>query len=323
MTTRTRTLLASLAVLAALTGCSASGGADASLAGPEGAYDAGGAAPADGGAAAAEELGSSADAPADGQQVVQTAHVTMTAQDPVAAARRVVTLVGRLDGRVDSRYERASGGEGDPGSASLTVRVPSAEMATLPEALGEIGEVQDYLVETENVTSAAQDLDARITATELSIERMTALLARASSSRDLIEAEGALTERQANLERLRSERARLADRVTLSTVDVEIWGPSDAPEALDDDPPTFLDGLETGWTAFTATVRGVLVVLGVLLPWLVVAALVVGPVLVWRRRRRAARPVATTAPAPTPGAVAPATAPAPGAPPADGPAADA
>lgn len=289
MTTRTRTLVASLAVLAALTACSAGSGADEAASGP--GYDAP-AGLAEGGAADGGAAGGDAPRPAaagDGQQVVQTARVTMTGEDPVAAAREVVTLVTRLDGRVDARYERASGGEGDPGSASLTVRVPSGEMATLPEALGEIGEVQDYLVETENVTSAAQDLDARIAATELSIERMTALLARASTSSDLIEAEGALTERQANLERLRSERTRLADRVALSTVDIEIRGPSDGPERLDDDPPTFLDGLGTGWHAFTATVRTVLVVLGVLLPWLVVAALVVGPVVVWRRRRDARR----------------------------------
>ncbi|ADG75310.1 conserved hypothetical protein [Cellulomonas flavigena DSM 20109] len=312
MTTRIRTLVASLAVLAALTACSAGSGADESAAGPEGAYDAGGA-PADGGGApAVDESGTRADTPGDGQQVVQTAHATMTSEDPVAAARRVVTLVTRLDGRVDSRYERASGGEGDPGSASLTVRVPSTEMATLPEALGEIGDVQDYLVETQNVTGAAQDLDARIAATELSVERMTALLARASSSSELIEAESALTERQANLERLRSERARLADRVALSTVDVEIWGPTDTPERLDTEPPTFLDGLATGWHAFTATVRTVLVVLGVLLPWLVVAALVVGPVVLWRRRRRAVTataPVAPPAPAGPPATVAPATPP--------------
>lgn len=305
MTTRARTLVASLAVLAALTGCSSGGSGDSAVP-AEGAYEAGGA-PADGGGEALDSGATVSDASADGQQVVQTAQATMTAEDPVAAGREVVALVTRLDGRVDSRYERAPGGEGDPGSASLTVRVPAKEMATLPESLAEIGDVQDYLVETENVTTAAQDLDARIAATELSIERMTALLAKASSNRDLIEAEGALTERQANLERLRSERARLADRVALSTVSVEIWGPSDAPEQLGG-PPTFLDGLETGWNAFTATVRGVLVVIGVLLPWLVVAAVVVGPVLVWRRRRRAARPGPAAPKAPTPVAPGPAAA---------------
>ncbi|MBO3088661.1 DUF4349 domain-containing protein [Cellulomonas dongxiuzhuiae] len=304
MTTRTRTLVATLAVLAALTGCSADRSSDSGMTAAEAAADDAAAlsAAGDGGG---REQDTAADTGED-QQVVQTARATMTAPDPVAAAREVVTLVARLDGRVDARYERSGRGEHDTGSATLTVRVPSSAMASLPEDLGEIGEVEEYLVETENVTNAAQDLDARITATELSVERMSALLASAATNRDIIEAEGALTERQAELERLRSERARLADRVALSTVDVEIYTPEQAPEALVEEPATFLDGLETGWGAFTATVRGVLVVIGVLLPWLVLGALVGAGVLVWRRRRPAAPTAAPTAPTtpPTPGPAA-------------------
>lgn len=288
MTTRTRTLVVALAVLAALTGCSASGdgGSDAALS----VEDSGGmaadmapeAAPAPEGAegAAGRTLGE------DAQQVVQTARATLTAQDPVTAAREVVVLVGRLDGRVDARYERSASGD-DPGSATLTLRVPSSAMATLSDDLGKIAEVREFLVETENVTAAALDLDARITATELSVERMADLLGRASSNSDIIEAERALTERQANLERLRSERARLADRVALSTVDVEIFAPEEAPEVLRQEPQTFLDGLETGWAAFVSFVRGLLLVVGVLLPWLVLAGLVGGGFALARRHRRA------------------------------------
>ncbi|MBO0901996.1 DUF4349 domain-containing protein [Cellulomonas sp. zg-ZUI222] len=63
-----------------------------------------------------------------------------------------------------------------------------------------------------------------------------------------------------------------------------IYAPERAP-AVEEGPATFLDGLDTGWTAFVATVRGVLVVVGVLLPWLVVAGLATAAVPLWRRRR--------------------------------------
>jgi len=287
MTTRLRTLVATLTVLTVLTGCSA-GGSDSGMTADQAADLAVEGSGADDGATRADEATGDAqgdDAP-DAQQVVQTARATMVAPDPVAAARDVVTLVVRLDGRVDARYERSGAGDDDPGSATLTLRVPSTAMAGLPDDLADIGTVREYQVETENVTTAAQDLDARITATELSVERMAALLARASSNSEIIEVESALTERQANLERLRSERARLADLVALSTVDVEIYAPEQAPEpVVEPTPPTFLDGLDTGWTAFVAAVRGVLVAVGVLLPWLVAAGLVGAGVLVWRRRR--------------------------------------
>lgn len=287
MTTRTCTLVATLAVLAALAGCSAgdSGSSESGMTMNDAAADAAVDAPmaardlADGSAEGSSTVGD------DAQQVVQTARATLTSPDPVAAAREVVTLVARLDGRVDARHERSGSGD-DPGSATLTLRVPSSEMPTLTDDLGEIAEVVEYLVETENVTSAALDLDARIAATELSVERMAGLLARASSTSEIIEAERALTERQANLERLRSERARLADRVALSTVDVEIYAPHEAPEPVATEPRTFLDGLETGWTAFVSFVRGLLLVVGVLLPWLVLVAAVAGAFLLVRRHRR-------------------------------------
>lgn len=294
MTTRTRTLVAALAVLAALTACSAEGSSDsgggmtaqeaeqqaADLAAPQGAADDAG--------------GRDAGAPAgqDAQQVVQTARATVVAPDPVAAAHEVVRLTTRLDGRVDARYERSGADEDDPGSATLTLRVPAPAVATLRTDLAGIGEVREFQVSTEDVTNAAQDLDARIAATELSVDRMSALLARASTSSEIIEAEGALTERQANLERLRSQRSSLADRVALSTVEVEIYAPERAPVVEEKEPPTFLDGLETGWASFVATVRTVLVVVGVLLPWLVLGGLVAGAVLLWRRRRPGTRAAA-------------------------------
>jgi len=323
MTTRTRTLVPTLpvitvlAVLTVLTGCSSSG-SDADVASDAGAGYAAPERAADGSARSSADDASAADTAAgdrDPQQVVQTARVTMLAPDPVAAAHDVVVLVTRLDGRVDARYERSGADEDDPGSATLTVRVPSSAMASLSDDLAQIGTVREFQVATENVTNAAQDLDARIKATELSVARMSDLLARASTNSEIIEAESALTERQASLERLRSERARLADRVALSTVDVEIYAPERAPEPLvEAGPPTFLDGLQTGWTAFVATVRGVLVVVGVLLPWLVLAGLVGAGVLAWRRYRRPAAVPPPSAGAP---AAAPATAPTR---PSDGPA---
>ncbi|MCC2320271.1 DUF4349 domain-containing protein [Cellulomonas xiejunii] len=313
MTHRTRTLVATVAVLAALTGCSADGSADG-MTDPAAADDVA-ALSAEGGQAVVGDDTAQDTEGEDGQQVVQTAHATMTAPDPVAAARQVVVLATRLEGRVDARYEYSGAGEDEPGSASLTLRIPSRSMADLPEDLGKIGEVREFQVATENVTNAAEDLDARITATELSVERMSGLLGRASTTSEIIEAESALTDRQANLERLRSERARLADRVALSTVDVEIYAPERAPEPVEEGPKTFLDGLETGWTAFTAAVRGFLVVVGVLLPWLVLGALVAAVVVVTRRRRRAAltttSPTGTTSPPPAdPATVSPAASPA-------------
>ena len=61
-------------------------------------------------------------------------------------------------------------------------------------------------------------------------------------------------------------------------------------------PKGFLDGLGTGWRALVSALSALVIVLGVVLPWVAVAALVAAAVLVPLRlaRRRAA--VATPAP---------------------------
>ena len=54
-------------------------------------------------------------------------------------------------------------------------------------------------------------------------------------------------------------------------------------EAEDD--TGFLAGLKAGWAAFTDSVTVLLTVLGALLPFAVVLALVLVPLLLWLRRR--------------------------------------
>ncbi len=65
-------------------------------------------------------------------------------------------------------------------------------------------------------------------------------------------------------------------------------------------PDGFFDGLGTGWRALVTAVGAVVVVLGVLLPWLAVAGVVAGGVLVplrmSRRRARAETPTPTGRP---------------------------
>lgn len=251
---------------------------------------------------AADEGGDTSSTGEDDRQVVQTGDVYVAVADPHEAVRQVVALVERVEGRVDDRYERA-GTDDDPGSARLTIRVPAGTVDEVTAELDQIGVVEELTITREDVTAAAEDLDARISATEVSVARMEDLLSRARTNADVIAAEEALTQRQSNLEQLRSERARVADRVALSTLHVELYPPAGTPVAQAG-PRTFLDGLGSGWAGLVGAARATLVVVGVLLPWAAVLALVVVPVVLVRRSRR--RRAAAAAPAPGAPAVDPA-----------------
>ena len=87
--------------------------------------------------------------------------------------------------------------------------------------------------------------------------------------------------------------------MALSPVEVRLSTDEQVLEQADDS-TGFLAGLKAGWTAFTGSVTVLLTVLGAVLPFAVVAALVLVPLLVWLRRRNPRSPVAAQPAVPAP-----------------------
>ncbi len=219
-------------------------------------------------------------APDADREVITTGTVSVTVDRPRATAQQLSTWVETIGGRVD---ERSENGRGDDSTASVTVRVPSTRVTATIDRLRTYGAVDDVSLQNTDVTSQARDLDARIDALQLSIDRLTSILAGTTSSGDVIKAEKALTQRQEQLESLQAQRKGIADQVSLSTVTVTL---SQQPTASSVEPGGFTGGLRDGWNALVSTVNHVVEVAGVLLPWALIAVVVApGWRLVARRRR--------------------------------------
>ena len=282
--------------LALLVGCSSSSDPSASGRGSAGAESAGGG-PLLEPAAPGNPESAPADAADTDRQIVTSASAFLAVEDPAEGAQRVSELVEDAGGRVEERSEQAGSGDDEieGAYADLLVRVPADELTDVLADLEELGDVENVSVSRSDVTTQAVDMDARISALQTSVARLEALMDEATSTATLLEAEKALSERQAQLESLQSQRALLADQVELATLSVHLEPFGVAPAG---GPDGFLDGLGTGWRSLGAALGATLVVLGVVLPWLALAGLVVAGVLVPLRlvRRRAAVP----APAPAP-----------------------
>jgi hypothetical protein len=240
------------------------------------------------------------------RQVITTGYVTITVPTPLESAADAVRITEQAGGRVDGRSEYAPRDDTDKGSATLTLRIPSSALTATLDKLRELGEVQEVSLNSQDVTMVTQDLDARITALTASVDRLLVLMATATETDALIQLETAISDRQAQLESLEAERRYYADQVSMSTVTLNLVSEYNAPV---EEPDTFFSGLIAGWNAFVAFFAGLVVVIGVLLPWLVFAAIVtVAIILIVRanRRRRDAEPVAEAPvvayplPAPTP-----------------------
>jgi hypothetical protein len=286
-----RTLIGSTVLLAAvlaLTGCAASAGS--------GAYDEGVAAPqapVSGGDAGGEASfdDSGAGSPNVERQVIVSGNVTITADDPLEASKQAVRIVESAGGRVDARTEYAAT-DRDQGSAQLQLRIPADKLTAVLDQLEQLGTADEVALSTSDVTVQVQDLDARINALRASIERLNALIAQAQDIDDLIALEGEISNRQGELESLEAQKRYLDDQVAMSSISLYLRSDAQAPPK---NPDTFWSGLGAGWDAFVAFWAGLLVVLGVLLPWLITLG-VIAALIVWivrTRRRRAARTAET------------------------------
>lgn len=244
--------------------------------------------------------GAVSDSPA-GRDVIATASATVIVDDPRAAAESIAEAAVAAGGYVESMSlgGAASGALSyaddravwpDPaGSAWVSVRVPAASLEEAIAALADVGGVESSQVSRDDVTTQTTDLRARVAAGQASVERLTELMGEAGSVADLIAAESALADRQAELDSLQQQLTALESQVTLSSLTVHLQAPA---EKVDADPAGFGDGLATGWNGLIATFNGIVVALGFLLPWLVVIGLTAA--LIWlivstTRRRRGRR----------------------------------
>ena len=218
------------------------------------------------------------------REVITTGALSITVVTPSAAAEEAVHIADAAGGHVDGRDERPPA-EGNPGSAHLVLRIPTAKLDGAITQLKKLGRVEKVSQSTQDVTGQAKDLNARITALTTSVDRLVELMTRATTTADLISIESALSDRQASLESLQSQKRGLDDQVDLATLTVEFGTVATAPVRP---PATFLSGLVAGWGSFVGFVSGLLVVIGVVLPWVVVAGVIGGIILLvvrWRRRR--------------------------------------
>ncbi|MBB3158522.1 hypothetical protein FHS07_002218 [Microbacterium proteolyticum] len=241
-------------------------------------------------ASAARETGSR-DIVATGSSTVEVDDVPAAIDAVTSAATAVGGYVesSQLGGRMVGIPIEGSAATTSASSGWITVRVPAESLTTVMDGLRDVGDVTATSVNRSDVTEQTVDLRARVAAGEASVARLTELMGQAASVADLITAESALAERQAQLDSDRQVLQSIESQVALSSLSVQLTERSASVTA---DPAGFGDGLGAGWNGLVAMLNGVVIGIGFLLPWIVVAGL--SWAVVWGvrrivRRRRAAR----------------------------------
>jgi hypothetical protein len=171
----------------------------------------------------------------------------------------------------------------------LTLRVPQQSLDQVMEQVGGLGAVQSRTQASQDVTDQYVDTSSRVKSQRASVDRVRTLLHRATSIGDVVSLESELSRREADLESLEARLAALDDSTTLATLVVSLSRPDTAGP-----PPVTHHGLVAGllddWHALGQSTTVVLQIVGALLPFAVLLALVGLPVWLLLRRRRSGSP---------------------------------
>lgn len=234
------------------------------------------------GAESADTVGS--DVEIDDRRLIHTAHMTVRVQDVAEASEDAKELTRGLDGYVASE-ELSTPSDGTP-EGSLTLRIPDGEYEGALTDLAELGDRSDIERSVEDVTEEIADVESRIESSETALESLRGYLEEAENVDDLLRVEREIQDRQADLESFQARLETLRNQTSYSTVHLTLRPPSTyLEERSGDESIGFLGGLERGWRALLSLGEGLAVMVGWLLPFALVAA-VIGAWPLWSLRRR-------------------------------------
>jgi uncharacterized coiled-coil protein SlyX len=217
------------------------------------------------------------------RSIIKTSSLTIRVKNVEKSITQAQDLATQFEGRVDDSSQYKNPGSEDSLSANLTIRVPSANLEKALEAFKGLGDVESSSISATDVTMQKVDLDARIAALNTSIERFKQLISSATNTSDLIAAETALAERQAELDSLTAQLKYLSEQVDMSVIYLALL-PNDSFSAIK--PIGFLAGIEKGFVALLNAAANLTSILGYFIPWIITILVLVAIFKLISRIRR-------------------------------------
>ncbi len=210
--------------------------------------------------------------------------IRATGHDTVnGIADRAVALVQGEQGQPAGDERRQVGRQTE---ADLILKVPPAKFVSTLDGLSKLGKEISRSAHQQDVTDQVVDVDSRVSAQRASVERVRKLLASANNLGEVVQIEGELAQREADLESLQARQRALGGQTSMATITLHVRTPDGAVSAPTKPVHGFTAGLKAGWAAFTASVTVLLTVVGAALPFLAVAAIPLFAALALRRRRQ-------------------------------------
>ena len=147
---------------------------------------------------------------------IRTARLQLEVDHVAKAAEAAARIAAEAGGYVENT--EAAGEE----SGSLALRVPAAQLDAALEALAKLGKEKSRSVASEDVTELYLDLETRLASARELRDRLRALLARATTVKELVAVETELGRVQAEIESMQGQLDRLKGQVELATIHLQL-----------------------------------------------------------------------------------------------------
>lgn len=225
---------------------------------------------------------------------ILTASIELRVKDPREIASAIRTLTSDAKGSVSYAVERP-GNEFEYGSAQLILRLPPESLQGVLEAIEDYGVVVNSESGSQDVSRQKTDYEIRIESLRTSIGRLNGLIAESKTTADLIEIERELQARESELEMMTAALADLNDSISYATLSVTLTAENKDALPQKVDPENFFTGFQRGLESIGAFGAGLLVFLGLSLPWILALAILGSIAMIFliplrnKRRRNSAK----------------------------------
>lgn len=229
-------------------------------------------------------------ATATARKVIFTAQVDVLVDDLAPAQQRLNELIARVQqagGYVS--HQEVSGTAGSRRHGTWTLRVPQPRFEQVMTDLEQLGELLRSTRDSQDVTEAYTDLEARLKNKQSSEQRLLSHLEKTGDLKDTLEVERELSRVRGEVEQLQGQLNLLKHKTDLATIILTLqeragFTPVTTPTFKTQVSRTF----EESWQAFAAFLRFLVLFAVAIVPWLCLVAPVLVAVWLWKRRRRKA-----------------------------------
>jgi hypothetical protein len=223
--------------------------------------------------------------------VIYTGSLEVRVKEVAKAHEEVARIARAANGYVsESSYNAQSG----PSSATISIRVPAAELDRAVDQISKLGKLLDKRMNAQEVSEEYVDLTSRRRNLEREEVRLLELMQRAGRISDLLEVEQTLARVRGEIENISGRLRYLENRVAMSTLTVTLHGPEPVPGS---GAPAWMasDVSRRAAASLLNTGRG-LATMGIWLAWYAVIWVPLSVLALWLIRR-ALKAVTTSPPA--------------------------